>query len=219
MLGLALLAGCGQGQPALTAAEIAAKSAQAMSEAKTLHFAITMSGRLTYLDTSGTLGLKTAEGDVVAPDKVRAKVKTTTFGVISEIGLVGIGAQQWATNPLNNRWSVLPPQLGSFNLATMFDAKQGVPGLLATQQWTADPAVKNGLGLKTTADGAQLAAMTSGMITKGKVDVAVTIDPTTYRITRATLVERDSSPQDPTTWQIVLSSPSGAIEIVPPPVQ
>lgn len=216
-----LFLGCstGGGEPVLDAKQVAERAAQAMDATDAHHFVIELSGRLTYVDPAGTLVLKRAEGDVVAPDKVRATVRTTTFGVASEFGVVGIGDQQWATNPLNNRWQPLPPELGSFNLRAMFDEQVGIASLLRTVSWTRESDTNRPYSLSSTVDGALLSPMTSGMITQGQVEVRLQIDAGSFRVSGATLVERDSSPDRPTTWQITLTQPEAAVEIVPPPIQ
>ncbi len=216
---LLLLVACAGSQPALGAQEVATRAAGAMSSVKTTHFVINMTGRLTYVDPNGVLGLKQAEGDVVAPDKVRATVKTSTFGIASQIGVVGIGNEQWATNPLSGRWQPVPPELGSFNLAALFDPQAGIAGLLKTVQWTLEASKDGKYHLRSAVDGAKLAAMTSGMITKGHVDVLLLVDAQSFLVTAATLVERDTSPDQPTTWQIVLTVPTTPVAIAPPPLQ
>ena len=211
-----LVAGCGGRQQAvLDAPMVAQQAATAMAQVQTLHFVVELSGRLTYVDTTATLGLKFAEGDVATPDRVRAKLRTTTYGVINEWGVVGIGLDQWVTNPLNGRWQRLPPAWGQFNLAALFDPKAGIANLLRTATWTAGDAQT--FSLRATLDGSTLQVMTSGMITQGRVDAVLVLDPATQRVVRATLVERDSSADKPTTWQIALSQFDASITIAPPP--
>ncbi|MBA3943452.1 MAG: LppX_LprAFG lipoprotein [Herpetosiphonaceae bacterium] len=218
-IALLLLVGCAGSQPALSSQQVATRAATAMSSVKTTHFVINMTGKLTYIDTNGVLGLKQAEGDVVAPDKVRATVKTSTFGIASQIGVVGIGDQRWATNPLNGRWQVLSPELGSFDLAALFDPQVGITGLLKTAPWQLEASKDGRYHLRSTVDGTKLVAMTSGMITKGQVDVLLLVDAKSFLVTSATLVERDTSPDQPTTWQIALTVPTTPVTIAPPPLQ
>jgi hypothetical protein len=58
--------------------------------------------------------------------------------------------------------------------------------------------------------------MTSGMITGGAVDVKLSIDGATFRLSQIELTERDSDPTDPTRWLITLSAFDQPVQITPP---
>lgn len=209
---LLVFAACG-GPEQLPPKEIAERAAKTMVETKTIHFTINVTG------AGSALGLQNAEGDIVAPDKVRGTLKLSTLGIISEIGIVGIGEQQWATNPLNNRWEVVAPGSGSFNLSTLFDAQVGIPALLRSETWTNGSTAAGKYVLLTKVDGSKLSPVTVGSITKGNVDVELAIDSQSFLVTDATLIERDTSQDTPRTWQIALRNPNAAVEVNPPPIQ
>ena len=96
MAALAWLAGCAPFQPqptptptpVLSAREIATRSAEQMLAVQSLHFSIQLTGALDYIDYPPTIALKQVEGDLVRPANLRAIVKTSSFGVITEVGLI-----------------------------------------------------------------------------------------------------------------------------------
>lgn len=222
-LAWSMLAACSfrSGLPQLSADEIKQRSAASMDALSSLHFMIELSGRLTYIDPASVLALKRAEGDIVAPDKVQAVVRTRTFGTTADLGVVGIGAQQWARNPLSGRWETLPPEYGAFDIGALFSGETGVAGLLRDVPLTAQPQEtldgRPHYVLTTTTSGQQLTAMTSGMITGGAVDVKLSIDGATFRLSQIELTERDTDPTAPTRWLIKLSAFDQPVQITPPP--
>lgn len=218
-----MLAGCAARSdlPQLGPDEVAERAAAKMAAIKSLHFAIELTGRLTYIDPAGVLALKSAEGDIAAPDRVQAVVRTRTFGTSTELRVVGIGPTQWARNPANGRWETLPPELGSFDIGALFDAETGLAGLLrgatfATVEQTALDGQPHYL-LSTETPGQQLAPMTSGMITEGVVAVRLYVDGATFALTQIELVERDTDPDEPTSWLIKLGAFDQPVTIAPPP--
>jgi lipoprotein LprG len=217
-----LLVACGaqSSQPKPSADEIKARAAATMSALTSLHFTIELSGKLTYIDTSRLLALKRAEGDIVAPDRVKAVVRTRTFGTTTEIGIVGIADQQWARNPVSGRWETLPPSYGTFDIAALFAPEHGLGSLLKTQSLAQQPNdTLDGRAhylLGTTVPGAVLAPMTSGMITTGTVQAQLWVDSTTFTLSQIALTESDTDPDDPTHWLIKLSAFNQPVEITPP---
>jgi hypothetical protein len=211
-----VLTACGRGEPeALDARQVAERAADALEAAEHLHFTIERSGFL----APTALALRQAEGDVLMPDRIRALVQASTFGIVSEIGVVVIGDQQWMTNPLSGRWEALAPGEAPLNLRMLFDPDQGVQGLLRRGEWTQAATESGQYVLRATFQGEQLAAMTSGLVAGGAVEVETRINADDFMLTEARLVERDSSPEDPTTWLIRLTRPGTPVEIAPPPVQ
>lgn len=217
-----LLAGCAgrSSLPQLETGEIAQKSAEAMSAIKSLHFTIDLTGALTYIDATKILALKHAEGDLAAPDRVRATIRTRTFGSTTEIEVVGIGTTQWARNPLSGRWESLPPEYGTFDIGALFNAEYGLPGLLRQGTFTreADESIDGRAHyvLATRTDGQTLAPMTSGMITRGNVDVKLWIGGETLRLSQIVLTEIDTDAEEPTRWTITLTGFDEPVEIAPP---
>jgi hypothetical protein len=96
-----LLAACGDntsGTP--SAQELIQKSQQAIQKVKSYHFT---------LDTenpgqNGTISVKSADGDILVPDKLQAKAGATISGFSVSTEVIAIGADQYLKNPLTNKW-------------------------------------------------------------------------------------------------------------------
>jgi hypothetical protein len=193
-----------------------------MEAVQSLHFLIQLTGALAYIDSPPLTALKEVEGDLVRPADVKALVKLSSFGVVTQLGLIRYGTDVYVTNPLNQRWEKLPPAWGWYvNPSLIFDAKSGVTAVLPTLDLT-----KVGVEtiqerphyhLQTTGEGDYLTAWTMGMIAKGTVKVDVWIDADTFLLSRATLMEIASDPADPTVWHIELSAVDQPVKIEPPP--
>jgi hypothetical protein len=113
------------GEPAAPApADIIARAAPAMRAVTSLHF---------LLDTNKLdqypkgLFLLRAEGDVVSPDKLRATAKALLMGSAIEVQVVGVGTEQFMTDPASNRWQAMPPTL---NVLAAFDPNKGIGDIL-----------------------------------------------------------------------------------------
>ena len=120
------LAATACGEPAAPApADIMAKAAPAMRSVTSLHF---------LLDTNKLdqypkgLFLLRAEGDVASPDKLRATAKALLMGSAIEVQVVGVGKEQFMTDPASNRWQAMPPTL---NVLAAFDPNKGIADILA----------------------------------------------------------------------------------------
>lgn len=209
--------------PEQDAEQLKIRAAEAMAAVKSLHFAIELSGRLTYIDPNRILALKRAEGDIVAPDRVQATIRTRTLGATTDIAVIGVGTEQWARNPVSGRWEPLPPEYGTFDISAPFNAEYGLSGLLRTQTFErqANATLNNRAHyvLTTQTAGATLSRMTSGMITGGNVLVKLWIDGDTLRLSQIALTEIDTDPEEPTQWTIVLSAFDQPVNIALPATQ
>lgn len=189
-----------------------------------VHFSIGLTGTLDYIDSPPTVALKEVEGDLVRPDNLRALVKLSSFGVITQVGLIRYGTDTYVTNPINQRWEKLPPEWGWYIDPTMlFHPEYGVPAILPTidldKVGVEDIEGQPAYHLHATAEGEYIAWWTLGMIPEGVVVVDVWIDAETLLLRRVTMVETASDPDDPTTWHIELSAFDEPVQIEPPPLE
>jgi hypothetical protein len=209
--------------PDLSVEEIVNRTSQAMLAVKSLHFTIDLTGALDYLDRPPTTALKHVDGDLLRPDKVRGLVKVSSLGVITEIGLISIEGQSYVTNPVNQRWELLPLEWGwYFDPRLPFDEKYGIPAVIPFV-----PLEKKGVEqieddfyyyLEGVAQGEQIIWWTAGMIPSGDVPVQVWIDTDTFLIHRVHLVELASGPERPTEWDIRFSNFNQPLDIQSPPL-
>ncbi len=210
--------------PAVSPSEIAGRAGEKMLSADALHFVIELSGRLTYLDSPPTLALKHAEGDVVRPDRVRAIVKMSTMGVISQVAVIGLGDEQYITNPLNQQWERLSAEQGwYFNPTLLFDPKRGIESIIRETDWVhaqSDEAGTQGdYQLHGLVPGERIAPLTFQMVTSGEVAIDIWVGRDDDFVRQIEIVELDSDPEDPTTWLINLTYLGEPVEIEPPPIQ
>ncbi len=210
--------------PAIPPLEIASQAADAMLAVESLHFIIERSGALAYIDADGLLAFKRAEGDFARPDRLRAIVRIVTAFTPVEIGMVVLGAEQFATDPITGHWEPLPPEWGQFNLAVLFDPEIGIRGLLqkgilelrfvGRETQEGQPHYH----LAGRADGEQVSAMTLGFIGGGDVDLEVWVGVQDFYVRRLYIIETDSDADNPTTWDLTFSKLGQPVEIQAPPV-
>jgi hypothetical protein len=193
-----------------------------MRDVDSLHFVIDLSGALTYLDTPPTLALKHVEGDVARPDRVRAMVRISSLGILSEVGIIGLGSEQYITNPLNQRWeNVSSDQRWYFNPVLLFDPDHGIEAVLRETDWTfgVSDGEEDGYVLRGRVPGERLVYLTSGMITSGDVAVEILVGQDDLYVHRIEMVELESEPDDPTRWLIELSDFGKPVDITAPPIE
>lgn len=235
--GILLIAGCGTSTPEPTATptqiptptptpspdDIARQAGRQMLSIDSVHFVLELSGKLTYLDSPPTLALKRMEGDLVNPDQVRALVQVSSFGVIAEIGIIGLGSDQYITNPLNQQWEVLDPTLGFyFDTSLLFDPEHGIEAILEGTDWTFGEPAAYPEGeyylLQGQVPGERIAPLTFGMVASGRVSVDIWVSRADHYVHRIELVELESDPENPTHWVMELSAFDAPVRIEAPPI-
>ncbi len=88
----ALLIGCGGGstQKSGDTTTILANTAKRLDEVKAVHFEVAIEGDA-FIDTSRTISLRSASGDIVTPDKMQTKIKIGLGSANIDVSLVTIG--------------------------------------------------------------------------------------------------------------------------------
>jgi hypothetical protein len=213
--------------PAPPPRQIVNQAAQKLVNTQSLHFIIEFSGSPTYLDRSRTLALRRVEGDLARPDRMRASVKAALPGAYILIQAIGIGDQQFATNPLNGQWQKIPPEWG-FNPALLFQHDTGLTALLADVQnlaALADETIENQrhyhLGGQIV--GAKIAPLTGWLVGAGAVDFELWVGVSDAYARRIRLIDRSSAsnapgatPSPPAQWNMELSQFDAPVKIEPP---
>ncbi len=135
----ALLAACGGGggssnKPATTGPlpqpdAVLSKAVDAFQSLKTFHF------RLEH-DNGGTqippgLTLITADGNVIVPDRMSAKLDAKAGQQTVNVQVIGVGDQGWITNPFSRQWQPLP---SGTSIKDIFDPTQGVKAIVGALQ-------------------------------------------------------------------------------------
>jgi hypothetical protein len=125
LLPLACGGGGGKNQatsgPLPPAADVLAKAVERAATMKTFHFRLEHENGVSPIPLG--LGLVTAEGDVVVPDRLYAKLEAKAGTQPVRVEVIGIGAQGWITNPFNRQWQPLP---SGTTIKDVFDPTQGI---------------------------------------------------------------------------------------------
>jgi lipoprotein LprG len=197
-----------------------------MLSVQALHFNIERDGALVYIDDSQLLAFKRAEGDFVVPDEMRATVRIITAFTPVNLGMIVLGNEQYATDPITGRWGVLPDEWGQFNLAVLFHPETGLQGLLedgiaGLELLGAEEVEKRPCyHLSGQVNGERMSAATLGFIgEEGDVEVDVWVDSEDFYMRRLTVVEPYTDPDEPTTWDLVFSQFGQEVKIQAPPLE
>jgi hypothetical protein len=213
--------------PAPPPQELLNQAARKFDATRSFHFVIDVTGAPTYLDGAHTLALRHVEGDVARPDRVRANVKASFPGAFVQIQMVGIGNDQYATNPLNGQWQKIPPEWG-FNPSRLFQSDIGLAAIMANaQNLTALPdETIDGQRHRHIAGqvaGDRVVPLTGGLVGGGTVqfDLWVGADDSIVRRIRLTeeakATSADGTPM-PAQWNMDLGKFDVPVTIVPPPL-
>jgi hypothetical protein len=137
LAGLALAAACGGGgekaapTPAILppADEILPKVVERVGAVKSFHFRLEHENGLSPMPLD--LKLKTAEGDVQVPDRMKAKLEADVAGALLRVEVVGIGEEGWMTNPFSREWQPLP---AGTTISAIFDPAAGIQAVAGSLQ-------------------------------------------------------------------------------------
>jgi len=212
-----ILGACSPATPTpLPPREIVTQAAQKLLHTQSLHFVIEFSGAPTYLDSAHTLTLRRVEGDIVRPDRMRASVKVAAPGVYLLIQAIGIGDEQFATNPLNGQWQKIPPEWG-FNPAILFQSDTGLSAILADVHNLAilsDETIENQrhYHLRGQVSGSKIAPLTGWLVGQGDVAFELWVGADDLYLRRARLIDTATggsapggTPTPPAQWNMDLS--------------
>lgn len=103
-------------------------AAKRLAAVKSVHFDVAIDGDA-YIDSSRTIALRSASGDIVTPDQMRAKIKISLGTANVDVSLVTIGSEKYQTNPVTGQWG--PAQAGfDYSPTILFDKDRGLAPLL-----------------------------------------------------------------------------------------
>jgi hypothetical protein len=210
--------------PGLSPIEIANHAAEAMLAVESLHFKVERDGALVYIDEGQLLAFKRAEGDFGLPDQMRAVVRIITAFTPIDIGMIVLGSEQYATDPITGQWGLLPPDWGQFNLAALFHPETGLQSLLKdgiidlALVGTEELEKQLHYHLSGRVNGERINAATLGFIGDGDTEVQVWIGAEDFYMRRLHIVEPGTDLEDPTTWDLTFSGMGQPVEITAPPV-
>jgi len=144
----------------------------AIQKVKSYHFNLVLDNP----GTGGTLIIKTADGDVLVPDKLKANANVLLLGNVVQVQFITIGDKQYVTDPITNRWL---HTTGLLDPRTLSDPRSGVAAILGHIQNPGMPGDANVDGkpcwsIDGTLDAKYLAGITGGGAPPGTMDKANT---------------------------------------------
>lgn len=126
MIVCTVLTGCSSKDSAnLAPTEILAKSYDSMQAEESFHF--TMEHDTAGTPISKSILMTKLVGDIVSPDKLKAKITGTYSDMAIEVELVTVSGQTYMTNPISGAWELAP---NSFKVLSVFDPGSGIASII-----------------------------------------------------------------------------------------
>ena len=132
----------------------------AIQKVTSYHFNLTVDNP----GTGGALIIKTADGDILVPDKLQANANVLLLNNVVQVKIIAIGADQYITDPITNAWHKTS---GLLDPRTLSDSKTGVAAILGNIQNPSTPTTSSVDGIPCwsidgTLDAKYLAAISGG---------------------------------------------------------
>lgn len=205
----ALLISCGGGATQKTGdtKTILANSAKRLDEVKAVHFEVAIDGDA-FIDTSRTISLRSASGDIVTPDKMQTKIKIGLGSANIDVSLVTLGTEKFQTNPVTGQWG--PAQEGfDYSPTVLFDKEKGLSTIivkLRDVEQLADEKIngQDTYHLKGKADRASIDPITSGAIEGDPIAIELWIVKDSSNLVKLVLTEPQvPNKAKPATWTLI----------------
>jgi hypothetical protein len=216
------LAGCGgssKPSPVDTKA-VLDSAAKRLDAVKSVHFDAQIDGEA-YIDTSRTVQLKAANGDIVTPDQMQTKIKIGLGTANVDMSLVALGNDKYQTNPVTGQWGPAQPGF-DYSPTVFFEKDKGlstVLGKLRDVQQLPDEKVdgQETYHLKGTVDRATIEPITSGAIDGDPVATELWITKNTSDLVKLVLTEPQTPGKaKPAVWTLTLGKYDQPVTITRP---
>lgn len=188
----------------------------------TLHFALAIDGDV-FLDKLRTQKLKSADGDLVRPDKVAVTAKAAVGPINAQLKFIQIADDAYLTNILTGKWEKAP-QGFAYDPRLVFDRDKGVTAILTrVGGWSLVDTMKiNGTEtqhVRASVPTASVNDLVSSSLRGDMVDVDLYIEPKNNDVVRLVIGEQASAVTAGTVaarWTLDLSKQNDNIKIDPP---
>lgn len=225
---LPILAACGSSggdtEPTAEGATVDAilsSASMRIAETQSMRFGLAVEGD-TFIDTTQTIRLGAARGQLARPDSVAVDFQVTLFGAGSvSIRMVSIGTNAWTTDLLTGNWGVAPAEFG-YNPTVLYDNQNGLgpvmgrienPQLLGSE----DVRGRNAHHVAGTASAETIALVTSETMIGSAIAIELWIDAESSDLLRVRLAEpEDSGKENPAMWTLDLTDHGKQVAIEPP---
>ncbi len=189
-----------------------------------LHFLLGIEGDV-FLDKLRTQKLKSAEGDLVRPDKVSLTAKAQVGPINAQLKFIQIGDNAFLTNILTGKWEAAPSGF-AYDPRIVFDQNRGVSAILANVRgWQPAGSEKiNGADtqhVRAPVPVGTVNDLVSSSLRGDTVDVDLYIEPKNSDVVRLVLSERPDAVTAGTVaarWTLDLSKQNSNIRIDAPTI-
>jgi LppX_LprAFG lipoprotein len=170
LLSLAACGGDGGGPP--SAQQLISNAQKAIQKVTSYHFNLAVDNP----GTGATLVIKSADGDILVPDKLKANASALVLGNVVQVQIITIGDKEYLTDPITGKWI---PTTGLIDPRSLSDTKTGVAVILGAIQNPSTPADSSVDGtscwsIDGTLDAKYLAGITGGNVAPGTNDAITT---------------------------------------------
>jgi hypothetical protein len=205
-----------------TAQAIVDKAQARLGQVNAVHYLLTVDGDLS-IGAAKTQKLRSAEGDLVRPDKASATAKVAMGPVNATVRFIQIGNDSYMTNLLTGKWEKVPGGLG-YDPSVVFDPQNGVAAILGRiSGWQyVESTTVNGVETQHVRGSVPVQtvnALTAGSLPGGTVGVNLYVEGQNNDIVRFVITGQPAAATSSTAasrWTLDLSNQNGNISIVPP---
>jgi len=224
LLLLAGLMACGGGGGSPTATTdtkaVLDGASKRLAAVKSVHFNVAIDGDA-FIDTSRTIALRSASGDIVTPDQMQAKIKISLGTANIDVSLVTIGTEKYQTNPVTGQWG--PAQAGfDYSPTVLFDKDRGLAPLLGQlREVEALPAEQvagqDAHHLRGKVDRAAIEPITSGTIDGDTVAVDLWVAKSSSDLLKLVITEPQTpNKAKPAVWTLTFEKYDQPVTITKP---
>lgn len=221
LLLVAALVACGDSSGGKTDTKaVLDAAAKRLAAVKSVHFTVTIDGDA-FIDTSHTIALRSASGDIVIPDQMQAKIKISLGTANIDVSLVTIGAEKYQTNPVTGQWGPAQPGF-DYSPTVLFDKDHGLASILGQlREVEALPNEQvNGQDsyhLRGKVDRAALDPITSGAIEGDTITVDLWVAKSSSDLLKLVLTEPQTpNKAKPAVWTLTFEKYDQPVTITKP---
>jgi hypothetical protein len=172
------------------------KARARFDQVNALHFSLAVDGDV-YLDTLHSQKLKSADGDLIRPDKVSLTAKASVGPINAQLKFIQVGDQAYLTNILTGKWEKAPAGF-AYDPRVVFDQTMGVSAILGNVRgWTLVGNEKvNGVDTQHVRGPVPVAtvnALVSSSLRGDNVDVDIYVEPKNNDVVRFVLSEQPAA--------------------------
>lgn len=206
--------------PTPTVDDLLERASRRVADTQAVHYELSITGD-TFLDTTETIRLLDAQGDLQRPDRVYSSFRAEILGRTITLQLITVGPDSWTTDILSGEWVKAPAEF-AYNPSVLFDNQNGIGPVMdrvANAQRLEDAELDGRpvYRIEATVDQETIGPLTSHLLTGPEVTVNLWIDHETDDLLRAELSEPPADDNtEPTTWTLDLSKHGEEVSIEPP---